>query len=83
MTRDWYNRCKAPISEVFFTNLDGMDARLVTAEPLRAGRKAPQAKRDESLDAVQGELTPSHRFMLGELMQHIEYIEARIARFDN
>lgn len=41
-----------------------------------------KASREELLDALQGELTPSHCFVLDELMQHIEQIEARIARFD-
>ena len=36
----------------------------------------------EIFDALQGELTDSHRFVLDELMCHIEEIEARIARFD-
>lgn len=31
---------------------------------------------------MQGEFTGSHRFVLDELMRHIEEIEARIARFD-
>jgi hypothetical protein len=29
-----------------------------------------------------GDLTPSHRFVLDELMRYIEEIDARIARFD-
>jgi len=41
-----------------------------------------RASREELFDAVQGELTDSHRFVLGETMQHIEEIEARISRFD-
>jgi transposase len=41
-----------------------------------------KATREELFDALQGELTPSHRFVLDELMRHIEEIEARIARFD-
>jgi len=41
-----------------------------------------KASREELFEALQGELTPSHRFVLGELMQHIEEIEAHIARFD-
>ena len=41
-----------------------------------------KASREELFDAVQGELTKSHRFVLDELMHHIEEIEARIARFD-
>ncbi len=41
-----------------------------------------KASREELFEALQGDLTPSHRFVLNELMQHIEEIEARIARFD-
>ena len=41
-----------------------------------------KASREELFDALQGELTPSHRFVLDELMRHIEEIDARIARFD-
>lgn len=41
-----------------------------------------RASREELFDAVQGELTDSHRFVLDETMQHIEEIEARISRFD-
>jgi transposase len=33
-------------------------------------------------DALQGELTASHVFVLDELLRHIEELEARIARFD-
>lgn len=41
-----------------------------------------KASREDILDALQGDVTDTHRFILGELMQHIEEIEARIARFD-
>ena len=41
-----------------------------------------KASREELFDALQGELTDSHRFVLDELMQHIEEIEKRISRFD-
>ena len=41
-----------------------------------------KASREELFDALQGELSASHRFVLAELMSHIEEIEARIARFD-
>lgn len=41
-----------------------------------------KASREELFDALQGELSASHRFVLAELMAHIEEIEARITRFD-
>jgi len=43
---------------------------------------APLGCREEIFDALQGDLTASHCFVLDELMHHIEEIEARIARFD-
>lgn len=53
------------------------------SEVLELASKRLKASREELFDAVQGELTPSHRFVLDELMQHIDYIEASIARFDH
>jgi len=41
-----------------------------------------KASREEIFNALHGELTDSHRFVLDELISHIEDIEARIARFD-
>lgn len=51
-------------------------------EVLKFASRRLKASRDELFDALQGELTESHRFVLNELMQHIEEIEQRIARFD-
>jgi len=51
-------------------------------EVLKLASRRLKASREEIFDALQGELTGSHRFVLDELMQHIEEIEARIARFD-
>jgi transposase len=53
-----------------------------THEVLDHATRRLKATREELFDALQGELTSSHRFVLCELMQHIEEIEARIARFD-
>ena len=41
-----------------------------------------KADRTELLDALDGDLTGEHRFVLQELMAHIEELEHRIARFD-
>jgi hypothetical protein len=49
---------------------------------LKLASRRLKASRTELFDALQGELTDSHRFVLDELMRHIEEIEARIARFD-
>jgi transposase len=53
-----------------------------THEILDCASRRLKASREELFDALQGEMTSSHRFVLGELMQHIEELEARIARFD-
>ena len=76
---------------VVVSDLHGQSARAMV-KAIIAGQ-APQqvinlasrrlkASREEIFDALQGELTASHRFVLDELMQHIEEIEARIDRFD-
>lgn len=51
-------------------------------EVLKLASRRLKASREELFDALQGDLTASHCFVLGELMQHIEESEARIARFD-
>lgn len=76
---------------VVVSDLHGQSARAMV-KAIIAGQ-APQqvlnlasrrlkASREEIFDALQGDLTASHRFVLDELMQHIEEIEARIDRFD-
>ena len=51
-------------------------------EVLKFASKRRKASREELFDALQGELSDNHRFVLDELKRHIEEIEARIARFD-
>lgn len=76
---------------VVVSDLHGQSARamvkaIVNGQPphevLKFASKRLKASREELFDALQGELTDSHRFVLDELMRHIEEIEARIARFD-
>lgn len=76
---------------VVVSDLHGQSARamvkaIVAAQPphqvLKLASRRLKASREELFDALQGELTDSHRFVLDELMRHIEEIEARIARFD-
>ncbi len=52
-------------------------------EVLKLASHRLKASREEIFDALQGDLSTSHCFVLDELMRHIEEIEARIARFDN
>ena len=76
---------------VVVSDLHGQSARamvkaIVAGKPshevLDCASKRLKASREELFDAVQGELTASHRFVLDELMHHVEEIEARIGRFD-
>lgn len=76
---------------VVVSDLHGQSARdmvkaIIAGRPpheiLQLASKRLKASREELFDALQGELTASHCFVLDELMRHIEEIEARIARFD-
>lgn len=76
---------------VVVSDLHGQSARamvkaIIAGQPphevLNLASRRLKASREEIFDALQGELTASHRFVLDELMRHIEEIEARIARFD-
>ena len=76
---------------VVVSDLHGQSARamvkaIIAGQPphevLRLASRRLKASRAEIFDALHGELTASHRFVLDELMRHIEEIEARIARFD-
>jgi len=76
---------------VVVSDLHGQSARAMTKaiidglppnEVLKFASRRLKASREELFDALQGELTDSHRFVLDELMRHVEEIEARIARFD-
>jgi transposase len=51
-------------------------------EVLKLASARLKASREEIFDALQGDLTASHRFVLDELMCHIEAIATRIDRFD-
>lgn len=57
-------------------------AGLAPHEVLAHASRRLKASRETLFDALQGDLTPSHVFVLDELMQHVEELEARIARFD-
>lgn len=76
---------------VVVSDLHGQSARAMVKaiiagqspqEGLKLASRRLKASREEIFDALQGDLTASHRFVLDELMRHIEEIEARIARFD-
>ena len=76
---------------VVVSDLHGQSARAMVKaiiagqspqEVLKLASRRLKASREEIFDALQGDLTASDRFVLDELMRHIEEIEARIARFD-
>ena len=52
------------------------------AEVLMLAGNRLKAERTELLDALDGELTAEHRFVLYELIAHVEELESRIDRFD-
>jgi len=51
-------------------------------EALQFANSRLKATPEELVDALDGDLTPTHRFVLREILQHIRDLEARIARFD-
>lgn len=58
-----------------------IDGRSVQ-EVLDQGSRRLKASRETLFDALQGELTDEHRFVLAETMAHLEELETRIERFD-
>ena len=77
---------------VVVSDLHGLSARLMV-KALIAGKSAPEvlsfasdrlrASREEIFESLQAEdLTAAHRFVLAEIMEHVEALEERIARFD-
>jgi transposase len=74
------------VSDVHGQSARAMVKALIAGRPphevLEFASRRLKASREELFDALQGELTASHCFVLDELMRHIEEIESRIARFD-
>ncbi|UUZ69701.1 IS110 family transposase [Polaromonas sp. P2-4] len=77
---------------VVVSDLHGQSARAMV-KAIIAGKSAPEvlslaskrlrASREDIFEALQAEgLSQAHRFVLSEIMAHIEEIEARMARFD-
>lgn len=52
-------------------------------EVLELASRRLRATRAELLEALEGELSFTHRFVLNEIMTHIEFIESQMARFDH
>jgi len=75
------------VSDIHGQSARAMVKALIRGEPphevLQYASKRLKTPRKEILDALQGELSECHIFVLTELMQHIEDLEARMAKFDN
>ena len=77
---------------VVVSDLHGQSARAMVKalisgktvpEVLNLASKRLRASREDFFEALQAEeITAAHRFVLSEIMAHIEELEARIARFD-
>lgn len=77
---------------VVVSDLHGQSARAMV-KALIAGKRVPEvlklashrlrASREDIFEALQAEeMTAAHRFVLAEIMAHIEELEARMVRFD-
>lgn len=79
-------RLAVVVSDVHGKSARAMVKAIIDGQPphqvIQLASRRLKASRADILDALQGDMTDTHRFILGELMQHIEEIEARIARFD-
>jgi len=74
------------VSDIHGQSARAMVKAIIAGQPphevLHLASRRLKATREELFDALQGELTANHRFVLDEIMCHIEELEARIARFD-
>ena len=79
-------RLSVVVSDIHGQSARAMIKALIAQQPTHAvlalASNRLKASREELFEALQGELTDSHCFVLDELMSHIEQIEARIGRFD-
>lgn len=79
-------RLNVVVSDIHGKSARAMIKAIIAQRPvyeiLDLASKRLKASREELFDALQGELSDSHRFVLAELMHHIEDLESRIARFD-
>lgn len=77
---------------VVVSDIHGVSARLMikelikgasAIEVLKLATRQFKAQRSEILEALEGELTPSHRRLMQLLMEHIEALEKHIASLDS
>ena len=74
------------VSDIHGQSARAMIQALIQGSPpeavLRLASRRLKASQEEILDALQGELSASHRFVLDETLRHIESLEAQIKRFE-
>jgi transposase len=73
------------VSDIHGKSAKAMIKGLLAGEPpeqvLKYASNRLKASEEELLDALAGDLSPSHQFVLTELMAHIDELEARIETF--
>jgi transposase len=78
-------RLSAVVSDIHGTSARAMIKGLLDGETpeqvLADASKRLKASDEELLDALDGDLSDTHRFVLREILAHIEELEARIHRF--
>jgi len=74
------------VSDVHGVSARAMVKALIAGEApsdvLKLASRRLKTSREEILDALEGNLSDNHLFVLSELMQHIEDLERRIGRFE-
>lgn len=85
MLTDGGIRLSAVVSDIHGTSARAMIKGLLDGETpeqvLTYASKRLKATEEELLDALNGELSDTHRFVLREILAHIEELEARIRGF--
>jgi transposase len=60
-----------------------ISGNLTAVQMAELARMQLRKKIPQLTEALQGRVTPHHRFMLGEALDHVEQLEKQIRRFDN
>jgi transposase len=80
-------RLSVVVSDLYGKSGRAMVKALVAGEPTRALLASAdprlKASEEELLEALEGDLSEEHRFVLAHLLAHIEYIEGQIAEFQH
>lgn len=74
------------VSDIHGQSARAMIKAMIAGRPMHevldlASRRL-RASREQLFEALEGDLSPTHCFVLHEIMEHVEQIEAQIGRFD-